>query len=103
VKAAGRFWRKASEFGKAPRDGYYKGCGSQLIRGIWGAPGRRWRSVIKIGNSQPVVEGYLTLRVAKRLKSQLEKLGADVTLLRKSDRPNTNERPEALLEAERRI
>jgi hypothetical protein len=100
VKAAGRFWRKASELGKAPEGRVLQGVRIAIDPGhLGGAWAKMEERYFKIGNSQPVVEGGLTLRVAKRLKSQLEKLGADVTLLRKSDRPNTNERPETLLEA----
>jgi hypothetical protein len=53
----------------------------------------------QIGKSRPVVEGDLTLAVAKKLKPMLEKLGAQVLLLRKGDRPATQDRPKSLQSA----
>ncbi|MGJ8726506.1 MAG: N-acetylmuramoyl-L-alanine amidase family protein [Roseibacillus sp.] len=45
----------------------------------------------------PVREGELTLATAKHLKPLLEKLGAKVTLVRETNAPVTNQRPEDFL------
>jgi len=50
----------------------------------------------QIGKTRPVAEGDLTMAVARKLKPLLEKRGADVFLLRKSDTPATKERPKTL-------
>ncbi|MDB6077938.1 MAG: hypothetical protein JWO82_1685, partial [Akkermansiaceae bacterium] len=53
----------------------------------------RW---FQIPGGQPVMEGEMTLLVAKLLKPQLEKLGATVTLVRDKTEPVTEIRPEML-------
>ncbi|MEI6715658.1 MAG: N-acetylmuramoyl-L-alanine amidase [Verrucomicrobiota bacterium] len=95
-----RFWRKGAEMGTAPEGKPLQGVRIAIdpghLGGTWAKMEERY---FKLGNSDAVAEGDLTLRVAKRLKPQLEKLGAEVVLLRKSDRPNTPDRPESLVEA----
>ncbi|MEM9227668.1 MAG: N-acetylmuramoyl-L-alanine amidase [Verrucomicrobiota bacterium] len=62
--------------------------------------GRSWQ----IGDGPRVQEGDLVLEVAMRLKPQLEALGAEVFLVRESDQPLTQLRPDELLEvAEERL
>ncbi|MEM8550420.1 MAG: N-acetylmuramoyl-L-alanine amidase [Verrucomicrobiota bacterium] len=62
--------------------------------------GRSWQ----VGDGPRVQEGDLVLEVARRLKPQLEALGATVFLVRESDEPLTPVRPEQLLEiAEQRL
>ncbi len=93
----GRFWRKAAELGVAPAGKPLLGVRIALdpghLGGEWAQMEARY---FRMGTSRPVTEGDLTLRVAKRLKPQLEKLGAEVVLLRTSDRPSTPDRPDTL-------
>ena len=95
--AGGRFWRKARELGGAPAGKGLQGLRIAIdpghLGGEWAQMEERY---FKLGTSHPVTEGDLTLRVARRLKPQLEKLGAEVVLLRTNDRPSTAERPESL-------
>ena len=51
-----------------------------------------------IGEHLPVKEGALALQVAKRLAQRLQVLGAKVSLVRKSAKPTTKERPKSLRE-----
>ena len=51
-----------------------------------------------IGEHLPVKEGALALQVAKRLSQRLQALGAKVSLVRKSAKPTTKERPNSLRE-----
>lgn len=93
----GRYWRKASELGVAPEGKPLQGMRITIdpghLGGDWAKMEERY---FKLNSGRAVMEGDLTLRVAKKLKPQLEKLGAEVTLLRKSDRPTTSDRPESL-------
>ena len=63
------------------------------LGGSWAKMEERW---FQIGNSIPVVEGDMTLRVAQILAPRLESLGATVTLVRSAPGPVTTVRPEAL-------
>jgi hypothetical protein len=63
------------------------------LGGTWAKMEERW---FQIGNSPPVTEGDLTLRVAQMLAPRLQNLGATVTLVRSSSGPITTLRPEAL-------
>ena len=63
------------------------------LGGEWAKIEERW---FQIGNNKPVTEGDMVLEVAKLLKSELERRGAKVSLIRDSDRPTTNLRPEKL-------
>jgi len=68
------------------------------LGGIWAKMEERW---FQIGNSIPVTEGDLTLRVAQILAPRLENLGAKVSLVRSAPGPVTTVRPETLkVEAE---
>ena len=93
----GRFWRKARELGPAPAGKPLAGLRIAIdaghLGGEWAQMEERY---FKLGTGAPVMEGDLTLKVAKRLKPQLEKLGAEVSLVRKSDHPSTPDRPESL-------
>jgi hypothetical protein len=100
LSQAGRFWRKASEMGPAPGGKPLAGLRVALdpghLGGEWAKMEERY---FRLERGRAVTEGDLTLRVAKRLKPLLEQAGAEVTLLRKSDRPATRERPESLRSA----
>ncbi len=61
------------------------------IGGEWARMEHRW---FQMGEDPPVVEGELVLKVAERLKVELEVRGARVTLLREGSTPVTPARPE---------
>jgi hypothetical protein len=63
------------------------------LGGTWAKMEERW---FQIGNSIPVTEGDLTLRVAQILAPRLQSLGAKVTLVRSAPAPVTTMRPEEL-------
>ena len=63
-------------------------CASRSIRVISAGNGRKWRSAgFQVGDSSPVTEGDLTLRVARLLAPQLKKLGAKVFLFATAPSP----------------
>ena len=64
-----------------------------ICGGTWAKMEERW---FQIGNSIPVAEGDLTLRVAQILVPRLQSLGAQVTLVRSAPGPVTTVRPEEL-------
>jgi N-acetylmuramoyl-L-alanine amidase len=64
------------------------------IGGAWAKMEERW---FVIGYGKPVCEGNMTLQVAKLLKILLEKLGAEVLMVRTTNEPVTSVRPESLL------
>lgn len=63
------------------------------LGGAWAKMEERW---FQIGNSAPVTEGDMTLRVAKMLVPRLTELGAEVFLTRSKPAPTTTQRPEQL-------
>lgn len=63
------------------------------LGGAWAKMEERW---FQIGNSAPVTEGDMTLRVAKMLIPRLTELGAEVFLTRSKPAPLTSQRPEQL-------
>jgi N-acetylmuramoyl-L-alanine amidase len=64
------------------------------IGGKWARIEERW---YKIGENKPVMEGDMTLQVAKLLREELAKRGAVVSLTRETASPSTLLRPEDLL------
>jgi len=60
------------------------------LGGKWAKMEERW---FQVGDSLPVMEGDLTLRVARILAPRLRELGASVSLVRKSTEPVTPMRP----------
>ena len=68
------------------------------LGGDWAKMEERW---FQIGDTLPVTEGDMTLRVAQLLAPQLTALGAEVTLVRNAAGPTTPERPKTLREAAR--
>jgi hypothetical protein len=92
-----RFWRTAAELGPAPADRPLKGVRIAIDPGHLGGDWAKMEGrFFQMGRTRPVREGDLTLAVAKKLKPQLEKLGAEVQLLRTSAQPVTPERPKTL-------
>jgi hypothetical protein len=63
------------------------------IGGKWAKIEERW---FQIGKSKPVVEGDMTLQVAKLLIPRLESMGAEVHLTRSHAEPITGVRPSQL-------
>jgi len=63
------------------------------LGGDWARMEERW---FRIGNSTPVTEGDMTLRVAKLLVPRLKALGAEVYLTRSKPGPVTSARPSQL-------
>lgn len=63
------------------------------IGGDWAKIEERW---FRVGNSPPVTEGDMTLRVAKLLVPRLKSLGAEVYLTRSKAAPVTSVRPKSL-------
>jgi N-acetylmuramoyl-L-alanine amidase len=68
------------------------------LGGPWAKIEERWFSV---DGQPPVIEGDMTLKVARMLKPALENLGARVTLVRDNSDPVTPLRPEMLLDLAR--
>lgn len=97
-----RFWKPAAELppplpGK-PLQGLHIAIDPGHLGGAWARMEERW---FRIGESQPVMEGEMTLRVANLIAPQLEALGAKVSLLRHALEPVTPDRPASLHEAAR--
>ena len=70
------------------------------LGGKWAKMEERW---FQVGNSTPVQEGDLTLRVARLLAPRLRELGAKVSFVRNSNEPITAKRPDDFRELARKI
>ncbi len=100
AKAIPKYWRRKGELpsiepGK-PLAGLKIALDPGHIGGSWAKMEERW---FQIGNSAPVMEGNMTLLVAKILSQRLEDLGAQVFLTRTKTWPVTNLRPNQLKKA----
>jgi len=95
---APRSWRSTTELPAAPLEkplaDLHIAIDPGHIGGKWAKMEERW---FVVGDGLPVLEGNMTLRVAKLLKPRLEALGASVSLVRDKLEPITPIRPEALL------
>jgi len=69
------------------------------LGGKWAKMEERW---FKVGESKPVTEGDLTLRVSRMLATRLRKLGATVFFVRNSTQPATSKRPDDFKELARK-
>jgi hypothetical protein len=102
AKTAPRFWRTPAQLGAAPEGQPLAGLKIAIdpghIGGEWAKMEERY---FQIGESRPVTEGDMTLRVAKMLMPKLQVLGAQVFLVRDTTEPVTKERPDTLREAAR--
>lgn len=103
TKTPARWWRVPEELpptaaGK-PLDGLHIAIDPGHIGGEWAHIEER---CFDAGDGHAVREGDLTLQVAKRLKPQLESLGARVSLVREKAEPVTQWRPEGLIEIARK-
>ncbi|MEI6491745.1 MAG: N-acetylmuramoyl-L-alanine amidase [Verrucomicrobiota bacterium] len=97
VRQAPAYWRPkralpAFEPGK-PLAGLKIAIDPGHLGGIWAKMEERW---FRMGNSPPVTEGDMTLKVAKLLVPRLQALGADVFLTRSKPAPVTSARPSQL-------
>ncbi len=96
--SAPRQWRTASQLPpatlKEPLASLKIAIDAGHIGGAWATMEERW---FVVGDGMPVLEGDMTLQVAKLLKPRLEALGASVSLVREKTEPVTSLRPEALL------
>lgn len=90
-------WRPPAALGSAPPDQPLQGAKIALDAGHLGGEWARLEErYFQLGESKPVTEGDLTLRVAKLLKPMLERLGATVSMVRDSTNPVTPRRPQTL-------
>src|SRR5216117_930808 len=99
-----RLWRPAKSLPPAKREKPLSGLKIALdpghLGGKWAKMEERW---FQVGNSKPVEEGDLTLRVARLLAPRLRELGAKVSFIRNSNEPITAKRPEDFRELARKI
>ncbi len=103
VKPPRRYWRPAAQLApttpEQPLAGLKIAIDPGHIGGAWAKMEERW---FQIGESRPVVEGEMTLRVAQMLTPKLQALGAEVLLVRHALEPVTGKRPETLRDAARK-
>ncbi len=101
-KSPTRYWRAAAALGPAPAGQPLAGVKIALdpghLGGEWAKMEERW---FQVGESKPVVEGEMTLRVAELLAPQLRALGAEVAFVRARIGPTTPTRPATLAAAAR--
>ena len=99
-----RLWRPAKSLPPAKSDKPLAGLRVALdpghLGGKWAKMEERW---FQVGDSKPVTEGDLTLRVSRMLASRLRKLGATVLFVRNSTQPVTSKRPDDFKELARKI
>ena len=102
AKAAPRDWRMASQLGPAPAEQPLAGVKIALDPGhIGGSWAKMEERFFQVGESRPVMEGDLTLRVAQMVAPKLRALGAEVLPVRDALEPTTAARPETLRDAAR--
>jgi hypothetical protein len=95
---AQRYWRTASELpplkpGEPVLAGLHIALDPGHIGGSWARVEERWLSM---NEGEEVMEGRLSLEVAKLLKARLEALGAHVAMVRAEESPVSEARPENL-------
>lgn len=98
-----RYWRGAKEMGAAPAGKPLAGVRVAIdpghIGGKWARVEERW---FQIGDGQPVMEGDMVLVVSRHLRARLERLGAEVMMVRDRAEPVTRHRPKDLQDEARR-
>jgi N-acetylmuramoyl-L-alanine amidase len=103
-KLVPRLWRSAKSLPSTERDKPLSGLKIALdpghLGGKWAKMEERW---FQVGDSRPVQEGDLTLRVARLLATRLRDLGAKVSFVRNDDEPTTAKRPDDFRELARKI
>ena len=99
-----RLWRPAKSLPRAkpakPLAGLRVALDPGHLGGKWAKMEERW---LKVGDTKPVTEGDMTLRVSRMLASRLRKLGATVLFVRNSTQPITSKRPGDFKELARKI
>jgi hypothetical protein len=99
-----RLWRPAKSLPPAKPDKPLAGLRVALdpghLGGKWAKMEERW---FQVGDTKPVTEGDLALRVSRMLASRLRKLGATVLFVRNSTDPVTSKRPGDFKELARKI
>jgi hypothetical protein len=99
-----RLWHPAKSLPAAKGDKPLAGLRIALdpghLGGEWAKMEERW---FQVGNTQPVQEGDLTLKVARLLAPRLRELGAKVFFVRNSNEPVTAKRPDDFRELARKI
>ena len=103
-KPVPRLWRPAKILPPAKPEKALLGLKIALdpghLGGKWAKMEERW---FQVGNSPPVQEGDLTLRVARLLAPRLHKLGAKVFFVRNTNEPITTKRPDDFRELARNV
>jgi N-acetylmuramoyl-L-alanine amidase len=99
-----RLWHPAKFLPPAKADKPLSGLRIALdpghLGGKWAKMEERW---FQVGNTQPVQEGDLTLKVARILAPRLRELGAKVLFVRNSNEPVTEKRPDDFRELATKI
>jgi N-acetylmuramoyl-L-alanine amidase len=89
-----RLWRPAKSLpptnGDKPLAGLRIALDPGHLGGRWAKMEERW---FRVGETKPVTEGDLTLRVSRLLAPRLRKLGATVLFVRNGTQPTTPKRP----------
>jgi hypothetical protein len=89
-----RLWRPAESLPPAEPEKPLAGLRIALdpghLGGPWAKMEERW---FQVGDTKPVTEGDLTLRVSRMLAPRLRKLGATILFVRNSTQPTTPKRP----------
>jgi N-acetylmuramoyl-L-alanine amidase len=103
-KSVPRLWRPVKSLPPAGPDKPLAGLRIALdpghLGGSWAKMEERW---FQVGDSEPVQEGDLTLRVSRLLATRLRDLGAKVSFVRSTDEPATGKRPDDFRELARKI
>jgi hypothetical protein len=99
-----RLWHPAKFLPPAKADKPLSGLRIALdpghLGGKWAKMEERW---FQVGNTQPVQEGDLTLKVVRILAPRLRELGAKVLFVRNSNEPVTEKRPDDFRELATKI
>jgi hypothetical protein len=97
-------WRTAKSLSPAkpnkPLAGLRVALDPGHLGGKWAKMEERW---FQVGDTKPVTEGDLALRVSRMLASRLRNLGATVLFVRNSTQPVTPKRPDDFKELARKI
>jgi len=103
-KPVPRLWRPAKSLSPTKQDKPLSGLKIALdpghLGGKWAKMEERW---FQVGETKPVQEGDLTLRVARLLATRLRDLGAKVSFVRSADEPTTGKRPDDFRELAKKI
>jgi len=97
AKIPPRYWRSRAEVGHGSLEEPLRGLRIALdpghIGGEWARMEGRW---FRVGESEPVMEGNLTLLTAEHLASRLTAMGAEILWVRRATAPTTQKRPSDL-------